>query len=70
MTYEEAERVAINAGALQPQGFGENIACNLKQSDDWSFQWAYTERAQGRLQAWTNAILNGVPDYELKKRIG
>lgn len=70
MTYEEAERAAINAGALQPQGFGEQMAYNFKKSDDWSFQWAYTPCAQGRLQRWTNAILNGVPDYELRKRIG
>jgi hypothetical protein len=70
MTYEEARALAIQAGALEPQGFGENVACNLKKSENWSFQWSQTPRAQARLAAWTDAILNGIPSHELRRRIG
>jgi hypothetical protein len=48
----------------------ENMACNWQKNQDWSFQWAHTVKAQGRLEAWTNAILNGVSPYELKRRLG
>jgi hypothetical protein len=70
MTYEQARQAAIDAGALEPQGFGEGMAYNWEKNKDWWFQWANTPRAQGRLEAWTNAILNGVPPYELKSRVG
>jgi hypothetical protein len=70
MTYEEAEQAAIDAGALEPQGMAERIACGLQKNEDWSFQWADTAKAQGRLKAWTNAVLNGIPPYELKSRLG
>jgi hypothetical protein len=70
MTYEEAQQAAIDAGALEPQGIGERMAYNWQKNQDWSFRWATTVKAQGRLEAWTNAILNGVPPYELKRRLG
>ena len=70
MTYEEAQQLAIDAGALQPQGFGENIAYSLKKNEDWSFRWSDTVKAQGRLEAWTKAVLNGVAPHELKQRLG
>jgi hypothetical protein len=70
MTREEAREAAIRAGALEPQGMGEQVACNLKKSENWWFDWSTTPRAQGRLEAWTNAVLAGVPTYELKRRVG
>jgi hypothetical protein len=70
MTYEEAQQAAIDAGALEPQGMLERMACNWEKNNDWSFQWGSTAKAQGRLNAWTNAILEGVSPYEVKSRLG
>ena len=70
MTEEEAKQAAINAGALEPQGMAERMACGFQKNEDWSFQWADTDRAKGRLTAWTNAVLNGVAPHELKSRVG
>ena len=70
MTQEEARQAAIDAGALEPQGFAENIAFNVEQNKDWAFRWADTPKAQGRLEAWTNAILNGVPPHDLRRQVG
>jgi hypothetical protein len=70
MTYEEAQQIAIDAGALKPQGMAENTAAGISANRDWSFRWENTPRAQGRLEAWTNAILQGVPPSELRRQIG
>ncbi|MDB5670017.1 MAG: hypothetical protein JWO25_976 [Alphaproteobacteria bacterium] len=70
MTYEEAQQIAIDAGALEPQGMKERIAAGIQANNNWSFRWSDTPRAQGRLRAWTEAALNGVPAHELKRRIG
>jgi hypothetical protein len=70
MTEDDAREAAIRAGALEPQGVVEQMACNFQQSNDWSFRWSDTARARARLEAWTNAILNGVPPHELRSRVG
>jgi hypothetical protein len=70
MTYEQAEQIAIEAGALLPQSMSERIALNIEKNNNWFFQWSSTPRAQGRLQAWTEAVLNGVPAHDLKRRVG
>jgi hypothetical protein len=70
MTYDEAQRIAIDAGALEPHGMRESIARSIASNEDWSFTWSETPRAQARLQAWTQAVLDGVPAYDLKRRIG
>ncbi len=70
MTYEEAQQIAIDAGALKPHGFRENIAAGVAANNDLSFRWSATPRAQSRLSAWTEAVLNGVPAYDLKRRLG
>ncbi len=70
MTYEEAQQLAIDAGALEPQGMTESIACNIAACKDWSFKWANTPHAQERFVQWTNAILDGVPPSELLRQIG
>ncbi len=51
---------------------GETMACNIQKNQNWFFHWSETPRAQGRLEAWTNAILNGVPPRksELRRQIG
>jgi hypothetical protein len=67
MNYEQAQQIAIQAGALEPQGFGENVAYNIKKSENWFFQWADTRVAQDRLDRWTDAVLRGIPSYELKR---
>lgn len=70
MTYEEARALAIQAGALEPQGMGERMACGIKKHENWFFQWSDSPTAQARLQAWTKAILDGVPPGELRRQIG
>lgn len=65
MTYEEARTKAIAAGALAPQGFKEGIAANLLSYYEGR-SFATTPRAQSRLEAWTNAILNGAEPGNLK----
>jgi hypothetical protein len=70
MTYEEAQQIAINAGALEPQGFGENMAYNFKKNENWFFQWADTPAARGRLIRWTDGVLSGIPAHQLKYQLG
>ena len=70
MDYEQARALAIAAGALEPQGMGERAAYGVQKHENWFFQWKDSPRAQGRLEAWTQAILNGVPPSELRRRIG
>jgi hypothetical protein len=69
-TLEEAEQFAIQAGALRPQGMKENMAEGIAKSNNWAFRWEYTERAQSRLQAWTQAILNGTHPNDLRRLVG
>jgi hypothetical protein len=69
MTEDEAIRAAIAAGALQPQGFRESLADNVNSTQNYQ-NWSDTALARGRLEAWTNAILNGVDPSELKSRVG
>jgi hypothetical protein len=69
MTVDEAIRAAIAAGALQPQGFGESLAANVNSYQNYQ-NWSETPRAQGRLRAWANAILNGVDPRDLKSQVG
>jgi len=57
MTEEEARALAIQMGALKPQGFQENWAAGVMSYNGRSF--ADTPLARSRLQAWTLAILEG-----------
>jgi hypothetical protein len=68
MDYEQARAFAIDAGALEPQGMGERMAAGVNAYDGG--HWAATPRAQARLEAWTEAILNGVSPSELRRQIG
>ena len=70
MTYEEAQQLAIAAGALKPHGLMENMAANWSSSQNWSFNYGNTVRARGRLEAWTAAILNGVSPQDVKSQLG
>jgi hypothetical protein len=57
MTYEEARQRAIDLGALKPQTLTERMAAGVMASRG---QWfSNTVRAQGRLEAWTRAVLQG-----------
>jgi hypothetical protein len=69
MTYEEAEQLAIGAGALEPQGFGERAAAGVIIYNTGQV-WATTSPAQAHLRAWTEAILDGVHPNELKSKVG
>jgi len=69
MTYEEAMQLAIDAGALEPQGWQERMAANIKSYQE-GLNWSSSPRARGRLQAWTEAILNGVHPRDLKSQVG
>jgi len=69
MTGEEAEGIAIAAGALKPQGFKEEIAANWNSYSNYQ-NWADTGQAQDRLKAWTEAILNGVNPRDLRRVVG
>lgn len=64
LSYEEARRLAISVGALKPQGMTERMAAGVMSYNGGS--WSHTERAQARLQDWTQAILNGANPYSLK----
>jgi hypothetical protein len=70
MTHEEAQRLAIAAGALEPQGMGERMAAGINKQRDWSFQWSQTPVAQQRLALWSQAILNGVAPSDLRQEVG
>jgi hypothetical protein len=67
MSYEETEQLAIDAGALEPQGWGERAAAGIIVSNYGL--WSTSPRAQARLRAWTEAILNGVHPSELKSKV-
>jgi hypothetical protein len=54
MTWEEAESIAIERGALQPKGFKEGLAANLIEAGGG--RWRDTPLAQGRLGASTHQI--------------
>ena len=58
MTYEEAEQIAIARGALKPQTIGERMAAGFNAYNNRG-AFANTPRAQSRLQAWTQFILDG-----------
>jgi hypothetical protein len=59
MTYEEAQQAAIDAGALEPQGMLERMAYNWEKNQRLVVPMGPNGQAQGRLNAWTNAILDG-----------
>ncbi len=58
MTETEARQRAIELGALEPQGFMENMRANWIENNRGQ-RWADTELAQQRLKLWTQAILDG-----------
>jgi hypothetical protein len=58
MTEEEARAEAERLGALQPQGFLENVMANWIENTK-GLKWRETPKAQERLRLWTNAILAG-----------
>jgi len=58
MTEDEAREQAKRLGALQPQGFMENVTANwIENTRDQ--RWCDTDRAQKRLELWTQEILAG-----------
>lgn len=57
MAYDEAKQQAINMGALEPHGLKERMAAGLMANEGRWF--SQTPLAQSRLEAWTQAILNG-----------
>ena len=57
MTYQEAQDLAITAGALKPKGILENIAAAIMLNQ--GRHWSDTERAKHRLEDWTQIILTG-----------
>ncbi len=57
MTSEEARALAIQMGAIEPQGSGERISAGVLAHRGVSF--SDTPAAQNRLNAWTQEILNG-----------
>lgn len=58
MTREQARKLAIEMGALQPQGLSEGAAVSWLSFSYHAF--AETPKAQSRLDAWTEAILSGI----------
>jgi hypothetical protein len=53
--YAQCVQEAINAGALEPQGFGESVSANLLSYYEGR-SFATTPHAQGRLEQWTNDL--------------
>ena len=57
MTDDEARELAVKKGALKPQGMLEGVVSGILAAN-WQ-RFSKTPRAQGRLDSWTQQILNG-----------